>query len=94
MANFILLTNFDEAGTTDQGLLEAKLEQHYQGDYRSIGNGNYVVVTKDVTTDVSKNLDITDGTAGRYIVARVTAYFGYGPADLWEWLSQREDDDD
>ncbi len=93
MAEIVLITNLEDAAKTDVAKIEQNLEANYPGKYRAIKNGNFILVSKDVTKDITAKLGIFDGGVGMFLVSRVSAYFGFGPGEIWEWISLNGDDD-
>ena len=77
---------FSICGVEDEKIHKA-VERAYPKDHIKVWPGFWFVVDEATTQQVSDKLRISDGSLGQVVVNAVTSYWGYGPKNLWEWLS-------
>ena len=58
--------------------------------YRAHGPQVYFVSYAGTTRQLTEVLGLSDGKSGTGIVLPVSNYSGFAPADLWEWLTLRQ----
>lgn len=81
-------------GVENRTRVQEGLDEHYEKQYRIVGDGVYLLATKDETTrEVATKLGLGDVLEGRKvtsgIVVPVTSYWGRGDPDMWEWIAVR-----
>lgn len=83
MAIFVI-TPLDDAAN-----LGVKMHETFPGKFYAMPNGGFLLSTDGTSKIVGDTLDIEENKAGlgRVIVTSASGYWGYGPLDMWEWLS-------
>jgi hypothetical protein len=64
-------------------------ERFSQDSYAIPRTSSWLVSFGGTAMELSKELGITDGTAGTGIVASISNYYGRAPTDVWEWMKSR-----
>lgn len=96
MVVLFLLTKVQEPQNPGQKTaLVSSLNTHFPDSYRDIGNDNYLVATSRplIAQDVTKQIGISDGIAGSYLVTGLEPYFGWANKTIWDWIKAMKDRD-
>lgn len=67
--------------------IQRALDEHLKDSVYRVAEGQWFVDFEGTSKQLSDQIGITDGNLGGAVVMSVSNYFGYGPTDMWEWLS-------
>ena len=71
--------------------VEDALRSHFLNDHRPLGNNEWLVASRAVTSkEISDALGISDGRNGYGIVIAMNGYWGWATNDIWEWIAAKK----
>lgn len=75
---------------TDPEKVGIAVQTHYAEQSRAISSTSWLIADDRTAAEVSSNLELSDGGLGAQgVVLAVSAYTGFAPAGLWDWLKSR-----
>ena len=66
--------------------LQAKIAEAFPDEVFVLSRNHWLVDAKETTSDMKKELDISEGRFGRVAIFKIDSYSGYHKKSLWEWL--------
>ena len=67
--------------------LDDKVREMFPEKYYVLSGNQWLVDAEETTSDMSKELEISEGNFGRVTVFKIDGYTGYHKKSLWEWLA-------
>ena len=68
----------------------AALDRVFAGNYRMVGNGQYLAARRDLTSGQVAEMMGIHGEVGQFVVVTSAGWGGWHQNSVWEWLRIQE----
>lgn len=85
------MTVFVVVGHLDIPTLKQRVEAEFPGENYHLPPSTWFVSFNGTSRELSERIGLANGVSGAQgAVIAIGNWYGYGPADLWEWINSRK----